>query len=142
MKRLWIIVFCLISSLSFSQNWELDFEHAKKQAREEQKQILLVFSGSDWCAPCIKLDQQIWQTETFQTHANDNLVLLRADFPKRKSNRLPKEQELKNTKLAELYNTEGYFPLVVLMNADGKVIHKLGYKNLSPEEYITAIYED
>jgi hypothetical protein len=42
-----------------------------------------VFSGSDWCAPCIKLDKSIWQSTEFKEYAASNLILERADFPKK-----------------------------------------------------------
>jgi thiol-disulfide isomerase/thioredoxin len=102
----------------------------------------LVFSGSDWCAPCIKLDDQVWQTAEFKTHAKEKLVLLKADFPKRKKNLLPQVQQDKNNALAEKYNSNGYFPFVVLLNSKGEVINQLGYKNVTATEYIKAIYEN
>lgn len=140
MKFLILTIGLALSITTYAQNWVYDIEDAKTIAQKENKQILLVFSGSDWCAPCIKLDRQIWQTEVFKNHAKENLVLLRADFPKRKKNQLPKVQQDKNKALAETYNTKGYFPFVVLLDANGKVINQLGYKNLTPAKYIKAIY--
>jgi hypothetical protein len=49
-----------MSSFGFSQDWKIDFEAAKKLASDQDKNIIIVFSGSDWCAPCIKLDKNIW----------------------------------------------------------------------------------
>jgi thioredoxin-related protein len=140
--KLTLIAFSLFFSLNcLAQEWIYDMEEAKILASQQQKNILLVFSGSDWCAPCIKLDRQIWQSESFITHAEKNLVLVRADFPKRKNNQLPKELQDQNKTLAERYNNNGYFPFVLLLNSKGEVLNKLGYKNISPEDYITAIYE-
>jgi thioredoxin-related protein len=140
MKLSLLMISLALSLSTYAQNWVYDFNEAKILAEQENKQILLVFSGSDWCAPCIKLDRQIWQTKVFKNHAKENLVLLKADFPKRKKNQLPKIQQDKNKALAETYNTKGYFPFVVLLDANGKVINQLGYKNLTPTKYIEAIY--
>lgn len=140
MKLSLLMISLALSLSTYAQNWVYDFNEAKLLAEQENKQILLVFSGSDWCAPCIKLDRQIWQTKVFKNHAKENLVLLKADFPKRKKNQLPKIQQDKNKALAETYNTKGYFPFVVLLDANGKVINQLGYKNLTPTKYIEAIY--
>ena len=140
MKLSFLLISLALSLTSFAQNWVYDFNEAKKLAQEDNKKILLVFSGSDWCAPCIKLERQIWQTEVFKKHAKENLVLLKADFPKRKKNQLPKVQQDKNKALAETYNTKGYFPFVVLLDADGQIMNQLGYKNLTPTKYIEAIY--
>ena len=139
MKHVWYSLF-LIFSLSLSaQNWVTDFETAKTKAEQENKQILLVFSGSDWCAPCIKLDKNIWQTNTFQDYAKIHFILLRADFPRRKKNQLSEQQQKHNNNLAEQYNPNGYFPLVVLLNADGNILNKLGYKALETQAYINEI---
>ena len=49
----------LICISSFAQEWLTDFELAKKQASDKNQHIILVFQGSDWCAPCMKLDKEI-----------------------------------------------------------------------------------
>lgn len=122
-----------------AQDWQLNLDESKELAQNENKQILLVFSGSDWCAPCIKLEKKIWKSQDFQDYAKDNLVLLRADFPRLKKNQPSKKQQEHNNMLAENYNPNGYFPFVVLMDAQGKVLNQLGYKNIDPKTYIIAI---
>ena len=37
------------------EGWSHDFEAAKKQAASEKKDLLMDFTGSDWCGWCIKL---------------------------------------------------------------------------------------
>ena len=66
MRKIAILCFVLLSSFSFAQDWQTNFEEAKKIASAQDKNIILVFSGSDWCAPCIKLDKSIWQSEAFK----------------------------------------------------------------------------
>ena len=63
MKLTVLIMFLCLGLTSFAQDWTYDIEKARTQAKKNNKDILLVFSGSDWCAPCIKLDRQIWQSE-------------------------------------------------------------------------------
>lgn len=140
MKNILLIATVLFSSLVFSQDWKFDFEEAKQLANEENKNIILVFSGSDWCAPCIKLDRNIWQSEAFKKEANANWIIVKADFPRKKANQLEDSQTEKNRKLAEKYNVEGSFPLVVILDKSGKILSKMGYKNVSPEEYIKMIH--
>lgn len=124
----------------FAQNWKTNLNEAKKTASAENKNIILVFSGSDWCAPCIKLENQIWKSEEFQKEAEKNWVLLKADFPRKKAHRLSKEQTKENENIADTYNQSGYFPLVVLLNSEGKVLGKTGYKDFSPQEYIKHLH--
>jgi thioredoxin-related protein len=139
MKNLLIAIVLFISSLSYSQTWTTNFEEAKATAAAENKTILLVFSGSDWCGPCIKLDKNVWQSESFKTYATDKLVLLRADFPKKKGNVLPEDIRTGNLALAERYNKEGYFPLVVVLDKTGKVLAKKGYENQAADKYVTEL---
>jgi thioredoxin-related protein len=126
---------CAISA--FTQDWHTDLSEAQELARTEQQLVLLVFQGSDWCAPCIRMEREIWSSEEFKSYAVDNLVLVKADFPRRKENKLSKEQQAKNDALAEKYNEQGAFPLAVVMTAEGKVLWKSGFDMKSPKEYIT-----
>tara|TARA_R110000868_G_scaffold408799_3_gene692907 strand:- start:610 stop:1104 length:495 start_codon:yes stop_codon:yes gene_type:complete len=129
----------LFSLLGFSQTWVTDFEVAKSIATKENKKIILVFQGSDWCAPCMKLDKEIWATEDFKKYSAQNYVMLLADFPKKKANRLTEEQQAKNDALAEKYNQQGFFPHVVVLTPAGKILGKLGYEKTSVEAYINKI---
>jgi thioredoxin-related protein len=102
--------------------WGDNLEAAQADAKQNHKLVLLYFSGSDWCGPCIKLKQEVLETPDFQTFSKEHLNLVRADFPRMKKNQLSKEQTAYNEKLAEKYNPKGKFPLTVLINTDGKVI--------------------
>lgn len=126
--------------LFISANWLTDFDQARQQAKEKNKLILLNFSGSDWCAPCIKMKKDIFDTQEFQDFADVNLVLVRADFPRHKKNQLDAKQKEHNEKLAEQFNPNGKFPLTLLLDANGKVIHQWdGYSNMSAVTFINEI---
>ena len=117
------LIISFISILFFGEpNWGNDFEKAKLEALEKKKLILLYFSGSDWCGPCIKLKKDVLETEDFQSFSTKNLVLLRADFPRLKKNQLEKIQTERNEKLADKYNNKGKFPLTILLDSSGKVL--------------------
>ncbi|WP_445323656.1 thioredoxin family protein [Pontibacter sp. H249] len=122
-------------------SWLHSYDAALKQAKAEHKPILMVFSGSDWCKPCILLSREVWSTEAFAYYAKDNLVLLELDFPRFKKNQLPAAQTKHNEQLAGVYNKEGEFPLVVLINEDGSVIGKTRYKAGGPEAYVKHLDE-
>ncbi|MBX9807681.1 MAG: thioredoxin family protein, partial [Flavobacteriaceae bacterium] len=66
-------------------------------------------------------------------------ILIKADFPKKKANLLSPELTANNQKLAEKYNTEGNFPLVVLLDKNGKVLGQQGYLNIVAEDYIQTV---
>lgn len=120
MKNLLLVTLYLtIASLSA---WEPNFENAKKTAKQDHKLILLNFSGSDWCGPCIRMHKEIFGDATFLEMAGKNLVMVNADFPRNKKNQLAPAIKKQNEALADSYNTSGKFPYTVLLNADGKVL--------------------
>src|ERR1700710_666168 len=106
--------------------WLGDFNAAKTEAAEKHKLILINFSGSDWCGPCIRLRKEILGSADFESYAAEHLVLVRADFPRQKKNQLPKEQVKLNEALADQYNPEGKFPYTLLVDENGKVLHAGG----------------
>jgi thioredoxin-related protein len=132
----------LIALLFFSNAkpvWLNDFEIAKQTALKEKKLILLNFSGSDWCIPCIKMHDEVFNTDAFSNYATDNLVLMNVDFPRKNKNKLSKEQRAGNDKLADKYNPGGSFPLTILLDANGNKIkiwdgfYKNGVQNFIEE---------
>ncbi len=140
------IYFMRLFSLAFlsiflvTTGWETDFDKAQKRAREEHKMILLNFSGSDWCIPCIRLHKELLETAAFHQYADSSLVLLEADFPRLKKNQLSKEQQKKNDALADKYNPMGSFPLTMILDEDGRVIKTWeGFIDLPPGQFISTI---
>lgn len=120
--------------------WKTDFEKAKQQARAEHKSILLNFSGSDWCGPCIRLRKEIFESSAFDQYAGEHLVLVNADFPRVKKHQLSRDQQQKNDELAEIYNKDGIFPLTLLLTEDGKILKKWeGFPGGSAEAFTNQI---
>ncbi len=113
--------------------WLTDFEKAKQLSDELKRPILADFSGSDWCGWCIKLDKEVFSTKEFKDFASSNLVLLLVDFPARKSQ--SEKEKKQNKELAEKYGIEGY-PTVLLLDKDGNVLAKTGYRRGGAEAYI------
>ena len=135
-----VSLFLLIVLLSSFTNWETNFDKAKQTAKTEHKYILLNFSGSDWCGPCIRLKKEIFESEVFKAFADDQLVLVNADFPRSKRNQLSKEQVKLNESLADKYNPKGIFPLTLVLNADGKVLKTYdGFPGISAQDFTNEI---
>ena len=120
--------------------WLLDYQQAQDKAKENNEMILVNFSGSDWCGPCIRTHREIFEKEAFLTYAKENLVLVKADFPRLKKNQLSPEQFKKNNDLALKYNPDGDFPLTLLIDAEGKVVKEWkGFPDVSPEEFVKQL---
>jgi thioredoxin-related protein len=137
MKLLFI---SFILALSANVTWLGDFNEATSEAVRSHKYILINFSGSDWCGPCIRERKEILENETFEKYASDHLVLVRADFPRQKKNQLSKEQTQRNEALADKYNPDGKFPYTILVDENGKVVKDWdGFPNESPENFVNQI---
>ncbi len=115
--------------------WVKNFELAVKKSSAEQKLIFMSFSGSDWCKPCIKLTKEVLDSDDFLNFAKENFILLRIDFPQHQS-KISKEQVKHNEKLADQYNKEGVFPLILILDSKKNVIAKTGYRQGGSRQYI------
>ena len=102
-------------------------------ARQTGKPVLLIFSGSDWCLPCIHLEKQVLSDSTFQAFAAPRLVVLCADFPQRK------KHDPRSDSLAEAYDAEGAFPKIVLLTAGLRLLAALDYHEQPVSDFIREI---
>lgn len=143
MKTLLLVAISLITSSYISTEdkdiWMHDFEAVKAKAKELNKPILMSFAGSDWCRPCVMLTKEVYEDDKFKSYAEENLVLLLLDFPRLKKNKLSDEQIRHNEAMASKYNTNGEFPLVVLVDAEGNVIAKTGYLKGGADSFINYL---
>ena len=114
-----------------------DFEAALEKAAKEKKDVLMDFTGSDWCGWCIKLREEVFGQEVFKTGVADTFVLVEVDFPQdaSKLNRATRDQ---NEELAEKYSIEGY-PTIVLADAQGRPYAHTGYEPGGAERYLKLL---
>lgn len=134
-----ILMIALIALYSVNV-WEPDFEVAKKTAKEKNELILLNFSGSDWCGPCIRMHKEIFEDANFLKMAGSNLVMVNADFPRSKKKQLLASVKKQNESLAERYNPRGSFPFTVLIDTNGKVIKQWeGLPNQTAEAFTAEL---
>lgn len=99
---------------STPEGWTTDLDKAFEKAKIEKKPVLVEFTGSDWCPPCIAMRKNVFSTKEFVTAASKKYILVELDFPKGD----PAVAE-KNQPFAEKYKIEG-FPTVVLFTPEGK----------------------
>lgn len=126
----------LLSVSSWAQELH-DPQKAFQVSSETRRPVLLIFSGSDWCAPCIRFEKAVISSDAFQAYAKEHLVILKADFPQRK--KLPKELTEQNQALAEKYNPQGLFPYVVLLLEAGAPPLTMDYNHQAADSFIAEI---
>ena len=74
---------CMAPCLA-AEGWLTDMDAARKEAAERKKNLMIEFTGSDWCAPCMQLRANVLTKPDFQQEARKNFVLLELDYPRRK----------------------------------------------------------
>lgn len=117
----------LPAAASSPASWLADLDAAKAQAKATNRPILAVFSGSDWCKPCVVYEQEVFAKPEFLAYAQDKLVLAHFDFPRQKRNQPAAAQLKLNETAAAQLNREGDFPLAVVLSPGGRVLAKTGY---------------
>lgn len=120
--------------LAASDGWTEDFAAAKKQAAEGDKDLLINFTGSDWCGWCIKLKEEAFDHDAFKEGVADKFVLVELDYPQDKS-KLSEATIEQNDELKDKYMIQGY-PTIVVATADGKPYATTGYQPGGPEAYV------
>jgi thiamine biosynthesis lipoprotein len=132
-----LLLLSLSSLLSANAQVEPDPEKAFREARQSGRQILLVFSGSDWCMPCIRFEKNILTDSAVREFAGKRIVILEADFPQRK--KIPTPMRSQYEALAGEFNTEGAFPKIVLLTPERKLLAILPYTGQSPADFIGEV---
>jgi thiol:disulfide interchange protein len=99
---------------STPEGWTTDLDKAFERAKAEKKSVLVEFTGSDWCPPCIAMRKNVFSTKEFVTAASKKYILVELDFPKGDP-----AVAKKNQPFADKYKIEG-FPTVILFTAEGK----------------------
>ncbi len=127
----------LTAEAAVEKAWGVDLAAAMKQAKAEGKRVLIEFTGSDWCPNCIALHDRVLTQPVFRDWAAQKLVLVRADFPRHTSP--PKTQADANKLLVREYAVNG-FPTLLLLNANGKELHRIeGYNNEDAAAWVGAL---
>ena len=97
MKKLLLIFAVLFGAgilhAAAPKGWTTDIEAALKTAGSEKKNVLLLFTGSDWCRYCVRLKNDVLDKDDFQKLCNENFVPVYFDFP---SNSAPRNPSMDN----------------------------------------------
>lgn len=133
-----ILFTSLILSLAVASasggGWMTDYEAAKSKAAAEEKDLLLLFSGSDWCPYSIQLSEEVFQQDAFGEAAADQWILVELDFPQDRS-QLSEATEIQNAILSEIFAIRGY-PSVVLLDHQSRPYAVTGYQAGGADAYL------
>jgi len=122
-----------------SEGWNVDFEKSKEQAASQKKDLLLDFTGSDWCTWCIRLRKEVFETDLFKKEAPAKFVLVELDFPQDSASQ-PEPVRNQNKTLQDRFGIKGY-PTIFVADAAGVPYGQLGYEKGGPEAYLKHLDE-
>jgi thioredoxin-related protein len=117
--------------------FQTNLDETFKLAKQENKYVLVYFSGSDWCRPCMQLQQEVFESDEFETFSKSNLLVVRLDFPAKEINKLSDEQTAYNKKIFQKLNKKGVFPYMLLFNSEQKQLHEIsGYSRIGAKSFL------
>ena len=129
-----------------AEEWETDLNKAIGQSYETKKPIMLFFTGSDWCGWCIRLQNEVFRTETFTQWAKENVILVELDFPRKKEQ--PQTIKDQNRQLQQMFGVQGYPTCHFVMPTptdDGRInlasLGQNGYMAGGPDAWIAKVSE-
>lgn len=117
-------------------DWQTNLENALQQAKQENKAVLVNFTGSDWCIWCKRLSDEVFSKDEFKDFAKENLILVMLDFPR--DIEQSTETQMYNNNLARRFGVQG-FPTILLFNSEGKLVLTTGYQPGGPVNYINHL---
>lgn len=110
-KKLAILSLFFLPLFGMAQGMEFDhisLDEALKKAKEESKLVFIDFY-TEWCAPCKKMEKNIFPLPDVGQVYNKNFVNLKLDAEK------------EGKAIASQYNVTGY-PTLLYLDTDGKVL--------------------
>jgi thioredoxin-related protein len=133
-----LLILCLGASIAglHAARWMTSYDEAQARAMKENKLMLLNFTGSDWCGWCMRLDAEVFSTPTFESYAENAVILVKLDFPQG----IPQSraEKARNRELMEKYAIRG-FPTLLVVDPSGKVLEKMGYRRGGPMFYVETL---
>ena len=140
MTKIWLgIAMFSLSICASAQDWQPDYALALTKAEATKKPLIVVFAGTDWCAPCIKLDREVWQSETFQGICQGSLRAVSRRFSQKKIEPTFARTHPLEQFIGRAFNPQGHFPLVLVIDSKEQVLGSTGYRKLPPEQYISLL---
>lgn len=124
--------------LAGGDTWAVDFDKAAEMAKKAGKDLMVDFTGSDWCGWCIKLDKEVFAHDAFVTSATKDFVLVKLDFPRSPEVKAKVPDPERNLEIARDYGISGY-PTVILMTADGEEYGRTGYVKGGPPAFLASV---
>ena len=140
--KFFLVFFLFFNSIIFGQEltWHTNAKVAVELSKNEKKPLLMFFTGSDWCGWCIRLQKEVFTQPEFKKWANENVVLLELDFPRRSAQ--DENLKIQNSQILQAFGVRGY-PTIWIVNSsinnekvDFNPLGSVGYVAGGPAKWI------
>jgi len=135
-----ITTICIFFSITTTTiTWLENLEEGILEAKKNNKEIILLFSGSDWCKPCIELKSNVLNSTHFKQKTIEKYTFVNIDLKRNQSDITKKEISYRE-RMFEQYNPNGYFPYLLVLNSNGEILKTInGYKGQTVESYTAEL---
>ena len=115
--------------------WFDDFDKAVVAANKQRKDLLVNFTGSDWCGWCMKLEAEVFSHAEFVDAMSKKYVFVKLDYPRKKPAIDKVPNPVRNAEVSGEYGVGGY-PTIMLLTANGDVLGSASYEKGGPANYV------
>lgn len=104
------------------EHWGQDFEAAKQTARRDTKDVLLLFTGSDWCPTCMALEKNVLREPEFDAWLRRRFEPVVIDYPENEAAKARVQGVARNLRMKAEVFPEAFegLPTLLLTDADGR----------------------
>lgn len=120
--------------------WVADYDAALARAKTEGKAVLVDFTGSDWCGPCIQLHERVFAQESFQAAVADAFVLCALDYPQGSEAKALVPNPERNDAVAKQWQIQS-FPTILILASDETLLGRTAFREDGPAEYAEHVLE-
>jgi thioredoxin-related protein len=118
-------------------NWTKNYSDAVELAQSTSKPILILFTGTNWCPACMKLEREVLKNSEFVQGVGQKFVFLKAEFPDYS------EKGMLNSPYKPLFDRYkiDVFPTIVVVDALGEKLFIVNYQKAGPQAYIHELLQ-
>lgn len=114
----------MMSASADKIDWSEDYTQARQIAAQSGKPVLLLFTGSNWCPACMKLEREVLKNPEFARLVKDRFVFVKLDFLDNSPEGMARSL---NRPLIDQFNITA-FPTIVVVNANGQRLFNVPYR--------------
>ncbi|MBQ6135895.1 MAG: thioredoxin family protein [Kiritimatiellae bacterium] len=113
--------------------FDADYDAALARAKTSGRPLFVLFTGSDWCIWCQKLEEEVLSQKEFLDFATNTYELVELDYPIVKPQLAA--QKKRNQELAKKFKIERH-PTVLLLDSAEKVLYTASYERGGAEKWV------